>query len=79
MEKREAAKKAALDIRIDEPHDGDVSDPDEMIAEISFGKPDMQDIEYLKIMGNSYEDYMRNRGRYAFAAKIKDEEERKKQ
>ena len=34
-------------------------DPDEMIAEISFGKTSMQDIEYLKTMSKDYEQYLR--------------------
>jgi hypothetical protein len=34
-------------------------DADEMIAEISFGKTDMQDIGYLKTMSTDYEEYLR--------------------
>jgi hypothetical protein len=41
VEQRETEKKNALNPIIDEPQDGEISDPDEMIAEISFGKNDM--------------------------------------
>lgn len=74
INERERNKKAQLNPIIDEHEDGEISDPDEMIAEISFGKTDMQEITYLKTMSDDFDEYLRNRARYARSG---DEEEKK--